>query len=866
MIMTRTARRSERPDAFSAIISSGGGFLPCFGESRRKILALNSALLMVLALLASGIANAGPFAPAPRVIAKYERAFIERTGSQTLEELLDTGILRYFLTGGQPMLVLINGRPYDTTSGDLDALTVSSIERIELLRGESLGTLGGQAVRGAINVVLRSGLDGLETRAVMRQPSKDGGDGRQGSIFWGGSTGDGQITLGVDVLDRDHIAARSREHSRAQWQAGGSFAEGKNISRNGNTVYIVKSGTSTVRSASIGDCQPSQNYTGPLTNPPGITSGDKGCGFAWTNIAWNTSAYDQRGVVLNWQEPVDESADFSLDANVSKSKSSFRYAPATGLLSFSLPQANSPKRQALLNAINGGVNTGNINANGNDLYLIGHRFVGHGNRDWHTENDRIDIAARVTGSLSETLGYDVQLNAYEYDGDLRGDTFVLIDEIKSEIQLGNYNLIDPFSTDSAHLEAIQKTSATQIVDAGFKQRVLRLALEGVGFSVGGRESSWVAGVEHGEQDGRSILSFRDYEGNVHTVDEVLGSGGFSYDGDRRVLGAFAEMSIPLTKKLDLRIAGRKDDDDNVGQLESWRAATFYQTTDNVTLHGSWSTGTVSPTMATLYAYDYQSHPYILCTYPTGAPPRTCVEANTHQIMRVTSGNTDLDPLRNKRIAFGAKYERWPNFLSMEWYRLSRKGLTGQISADRSVQTLEECGSVKSNCVEFEGGNPVIYDRFENIENTELTGLDARFQWGTRTDWGTAGMQGVWRHVSSAHKTSKLTSRKTPLSIPRNVVRLAFLARRGDWSVTWSTNYRSDFENASRTGTFSSWMGHDLLLDWSRPLGHENARFTAGVFNLTDAKLSVDPTNTNNLDGPTEATWGRTFFVTFNVSF
>ena len=116
--------------------------------------------------------EAGSLAPGPRVIAERDRDFLERSGAQTIEELLDTGIVRYFFTGGQPLLVLVDGRPYATTASDLDTLPLSAVERIELLSGESLGTLGGIAVRGAINVVLRNDLDGFETRTVARMPSR----------------------------------------------------------------------------------------------------------------------------------------------------------------------------------------------------------------------------------------------------------------------------------------------------------------------------------------------------------------------------------------------------------------------------------------------------------------------------------------------------------------------------------------------------------------------------------------------------------------------------------------------------------------------------------------------------------------------
>ena len=66
------------------------------------------------------------------------------------------------------------------------------------------------------------------------------------------------------------------------------------------------------------------------------------------------------------------------------------------------------------------------------------------------------------------------------------------------------------------------------------------------------------------------------------------------------------------------------------------------------------------------------------------------------------------------------------------------------------------------------------------------------------------------------------------------------------------------------GSFDSWTGHDLVLDWAAPLGLEDARLTGGVFNITDASLSVNTANPGSVDGPTEAGWGRTFFLTLNV--
>ena len=58
----------------------------------------------------------------------------------------------------------------------------------------------------------------------------------------------------------------------------------------------------------------------------------------------------------------------------------------------------------------------------------------------------------------------------------------------------------------------------------------------------------------------------------------------------------------------------------------------------------------------------------------------------------------------------------------------------------------------------------------------------------------------------------------------------------------------------------------MVLDWRDPMGLEDARVTAGVFNLTDAGLTVNTANPASVDGPTEAGWGRTFFLTLNLQF
>ncbi len=609
-------------------------------EPKIKTTPMKRLLVFVgfLAILAADLAVAGSLAPAPRVIAKYERNFLERTGALTLEEVLDTGIIRYFLTGGLPVLVLVNGRPYGTTASDLDPIPVLAIERLEVLSGDTLGTYGGSAVRGALNVVLRTDLEGFEVHTVARAPSKDGGGGRQGSVFWGGAVGDGHMTLGVDTLKRDKIPSDSREHSRSTWNGTGTFSDAKNVSIGGNTVWVFRPGA--IRTISLGECDREKGYAGPLKNPPAATNpDDEGCGFAYGDIAWNTSDYEQDGILLHLDHPLEGGAEFHLDANITQAESAFRYAPSVDV--FYLGILGDIVQPDLRTAVE------EVGATDGDPIVVGHRFIGHGNRDWLTDTEEFDIGMGIEGMIQEDLGYDVEISAYKLDGSLTGNTFVHSGLIRTEIQQGRYNLADPSSTDSDHLQAIRDTSLQEENDFGSDYLGARLALEGTGFSFGDRKAAWTAGLEFGTVKAHDVTNYRHSYPNEtnknksYKVEEVLGSGGTSFTSKRRKgTGAFAELLLPLTGKLDFRVAGHADELSDVGGLESWRLGTYYRATDRVTLRGSWSTGDLSPSMWALYSTAGQDHPYITCDPGAGAPStRTpCTQPNPRQVTRQTSGN------------------------------------------------------------------------------------------------------------------------------------------------------------------------------------------------------------------------------------
>ena len=825
----------------------------------RTVLAFTAAVTM---LVGGDQVRAGALAPAPEIVAQYDRAFIERSGAQTFGEMLDTGIIRYFFTGGRNLLVLVNGRPYATTGGNLDTLPLSAIERIEVLRAESLGTIGGHAaVQGAFNLVLRDDLDGFDVRAVTRIPYRDGGDARQGSLLWGSEIGaGGHLSIGADLLDRREIVGSTREHSRSEWVEGGSFAEARNVSVGGNTVYVYDASEGELRAVPLGECDPALGYTGPLGNPPGIRSGDKGCGFAYGGFWWDSERYDQKNAIVNLDHPLGESSHLYMDANVTSGRAVFRYAPSVDV--FSVRASES-----LLDAINTAAGNASpaFEATHDDDLSIGHRFIGHGNRDWRTSIDEYDISARVEGKIGAGLGYDAQVSAWKVERSVRGDTFVDAEIIREEIESGAYDLADPRSTDPRHLGAIERSSLTEEDDFAAQHLSARIALEGIGPGLGSHDMAWTAGAEAADFEAENRLVFKTRDGQLRDVNGVLGSGGTSYAGDRSSVGAFTEVSMPVSEAIDFRAGASADEYDDVGTLRSARLGARYRPIDTLTLRGSWSTGDGAPSMHHLHSSAAQDHPYVRCVPDSGPPPRRCDTANYRQVTRETSGNPDLAPATARQRSIGAELRNGPAYLVTDWYWLETTDLPGRHDATWAMLNHQECQPGEDgSCIERDGGDITIHERFANIVDTEVSGVNLRFGNRIETRWGFLAVRGLWRYVTDSERRIAGEEQKYPL--PRNAVRIVTSAGRGDLTAFWAVNYRSGIENRWDEGGFTSWTGHDVTLDWRKPLGFENARITTGVYNVTDAKLSTNTVNPAATDGPRAAGWGRTFFATLNMRF
>ncbi|TQV84956.1 TonB-dependent receptor plug domain-containing protein [Aliikangiella coralliicola] len=111
--------------------------------------------------------------------------------------------------GSGRTLILLNGRRFVT--GDVNAIPVSALERIDILKDGASAIYGSDAIGGVINYITKKNFDGVEISAQYGISSRDDGAESSVSVISGTSTSNSNIIWGVSYNKRDEIRAIDRE-------------------------------------------------------------------------------------------------------------------------------------------------------------------------------------------------------------------------------------------------------------------------------------------------------------------------------------------------------------------------------------------------------------------------------------------------------------------------------------------------------------------------------------------------------------------------------------------------------------------------------------------------------------------------------
>ena len=784
-----------------------------------------------------------------RPVTVIDRDDIALSGMRTVSDLLlgrlavnGFGLGRPFVLGSGRAAVLINGRRISDSTLDLATLPTSAVERVEVLNGGAPALHGGHAIAGAVNIVLRRGYEGVEATAFAGRPTDAGGDSEQGSALWGGAVGKGRMTIGVDVFRSEEIPDAAREHSRAKWTPGGTFADATGVSVGGNTVFItLDNGTPNDRSDDstiarpLGDC-PAGTYTGVLIHLLGT-----GCGFPYANVSWSKARYERESLFLTADQPLNDSTDAYLDARIATDELLERYAPSVGTFSV--------EATVLADHL---PTTGEVGTY-RDTVRVAHRFLGHGNREWLTTLDEYDVTLGLAGEVTDGIGYDTHLRYYRHDSAVDGNTFVSEDAIQQIIQDERYDVVNPLSPDNQ--EAIRESSLRLTRERVTERRTVRATLDGPMAALGGGTARWAAGVEAAAEEWKDVHAYRDRSGRSYEAKDILGAGGIQGEGERQSWSGFAEVSLPVRADWDVELAGRGTDHDDVDTTYSLEVASSYRVNDALTLRGAWDKASRPPRLRDLH-FSSNDFPWVCDKTAYSGPLDDCP---LRQEERVSSGDPNLESDEAESVSVGASMDLEPLFLSADWFRITLADVPTELSA-QLIMDLEVEGALPPGVAVMREGDTItlIESPVVNSGESDVSGVDVRARLGWETGWADMVLDTRWLHVSK-HE-ARAAGRRLPGDHPRDRVHGSLRANRGNVTALWDVHAVSGFLNERGTGRFKGLVTHDIAVRWSDPLGLGGMDLTGGILNVADRGPSIDPTAPDAAFGTQDTVRGRTFFL------
>ena len=816
---------------------------------RAELLAVRTAILVVsaIALFSPRPVAAGDLRP----VFTIDREELERSGIANAADLFSRGGDNNYGLGRAVLdqfssVFLVNGRPVPNVaiSHTLDALPVSAIERIEILPGSRTAAVGENAFSGAVNIVLRDDFKGTEIRTGVIRPRLKGGDADQASLLWGGPLGSGHLMIALDRIRSQEILNDDRDYSRALYNRDGptEFGETVGVSYLGNTALYVD-GNGDFRSTALGSCEGS-GYVRVL-NPLGSIG--EGCGFAHADISWQTHRIKRDSVLVDFDHPLGEDSEIYLEARHARLMTAFRYAPSPTALQFLNGSAtfNSVRDWLASNK--------SIDISSSPFVFLGHRFVGHGNRDWGWDIREHDATLGIRGTLSDGIEYDAYIRDYSHVAVETGNTFVNESRIRELIQSGDYDVTNPLASENA--DAIKESSLLQHRIAFSRRRYAGIVLSGKIGPFLARRLDWRMGFETEHRVLYNKFQYRDTSDNQIEESEVLGSGGRPVSGKRKRRSGFSGITVPVTERLEVRIAGRLDDFSDVGTVRNNDISTRYRLNDHTTLRASLGRGQAVPNLYVMYADPSTLYPYV-----------TLPGTDRYQVRRTTSGNPNLRPYGVKTLNLGLTSKVGPFDVSLDGFKVEQSGRPGTLSTQSIINVHFSGASLPAGVEVKNPGLPSmeVVGPWVNILSTKTSGVDLRLN----TEWTVGSVDYSfdtrWLRITDARSGVFGRFLKTPL-VARDRIHATVNASWGDLTAGWSVQHNSKRKSSVDGGYFPPWTGHDISLTWRNALSVQGLVVTGGVLNVTDEGPPTVPSSPDLRDDSYDTKLGRSLFLTTKLS-
>ena len=663
----------------------------------------------------------------------------------------DVGSINLRGVGDGNTLVLLNGRRLVNHPGtqavnqtpvvsvNSNALPVTGIQRLEVLRDGASAVYGTDAVAGVINTILDDDYDGLQVTLQYGASGETSLDELTGTFKWGKDFNQGKTNFSLfgNALFRGGIPATDLRNSSTEdlrvFFEGTPF-EGDTQLRNTSTQtqfgeFETLSGEPTI--AGVGDddfhVQP-DSFAGCLVALPGDVCIDNG-GTIDTDLRLDRAAFRDIGSELDrynltgfLNHEFDNGIAFFGEASYYSAESD-RAREAAALLSSNriiVPESGffNPFGQDIRIVDFRPIDAGQrfINVKNESFRVLGGLRGDWNNWDWesaflHSESRTDDTTNRISNTLfQEALG---RTDATAYNVFAGGDV-----TLNNQPNFANDQAtIDGFTVDVSR----DGTTKLTLADAKISNpSVFSLPAGDVGAAAG---VEWRHESYQDDRDDRldGTITFTDSVTGITNLSDVLGSSPTpDTNGDRDVFSAFLElavpivspeMDIPLVHSFDVQLALRGEDYSDVGSELSPKIAASWHLFEQFQLRGAYSEGFRAPNLEQINATAIRRvntgrEDWILCEAiqrAAGDPAFTVDDdCDNNSIEGVRGGGPDLRPESSNNFSFGGTFEPINNLIfTADWWRIEQDQLVGLFSDQNEIsldylRRLE--GSFNSNVV------------------------------------------------------------------------------------------------------------------------------------------------------------------------
>jgi len=421
------------------------------------------------------------------------------------------------------------------------------------------------------------------------------------------------------------------------------------------------------------------------------------------------------------------------------------------------------------------------------------------------------------------------------------------------------------------------------------------------------------------------ITFTDFEGDTYplTSDVVNSSPTPDGGGSRRTHSLFSELQVPLHETLDVQLAARFEDFDDIGNTTVGKVAFGWRPAEGLLFRGSWSEAFRAPNLITIneafVARSNTLNDYV-CFY--GVDQGTLGEDCDYGIQRNATGSTSLVPEESTNTSVGFVFQPLDGLsITADFWSIEKEGTIGLFGEENHMlydlvlrldAGISDCSNVQGNSNVVRGAFdptdtalvngylsaglcPVgeverVTDTYTNLDTRKLQGFDVGVYYSFETDLGMFDLRFNHSHYSKFEQTASgelstavLAAKEADPTITYPLEGLGDLLgingnqdNRYSASLAWRKNDLaasvqgfkiSGFDQILANGDafgIPSMTTFNTKFDYGFDIGDTDMRLRLGVNNVTDERAPIAD-ESFGFSKDAHRDWGRYFYLDLRIS-